>query len=40
MLDDGKVVETFFDQETDDTVGVEDEVGAIGGFRADHAGAG
>lgn len=37
VLDDGKMVETFFDEETDDPVGVEDEICAIGGLRADHA---
>ena len=35
---DGQVVEAFFDEEPDDAVGVEDEVGAGAGGVADHAG--
>lgn len=38
MLDNGEMVETFLDQQTDDAVGVEDEVCAIGVAIADHAG--
>lgn len=30
MLDRGEVVETLLDEETDDSVGVEDEVAAVG----------
>lgn len=36
--DDGQVVEPFFHEQPDDAVGVEDEVRAVGGFVADHAG--
>jgi len=32
------VVQAFFDEEADDAVGVEDEVGAGAGRVADHAG--
>jgi len=32
----GEMVETLFDEETDDAVGVEDEVAAVGVFVADH----
>ena len=35
---DGEVVQAFFDEEADDAVGVEDEVGAGAGRVADHAG--
>ena len=36
MRDHGEMVEAFFDEEADDAVAVEDEVGACGGFVADH----
>jgi hypothetical protein len=37
MLLHGQVVETFFDQQTHNTVGVEDEVGAVRALVADDA---
>lgn len=36
VLDDGEVVESFFNEETDDPVGVEDKIGAGGVFVSDH----
>jgi hypothetical protein len=39
VLDGGEVVEALLYQETDDPVGVEDEVPALGGFVADDAAA-
>ena len=36
LLDDGEVVEAFFDEEPDDAVGVEDKVCAGGALVADH----
>ena len=37
MLLYGQVVETFLDKQADDSIGVEDEVGAVGVLVADHA---
>lgn len=37
MGDDGEVVEPFFDEETDYSVGVEDEICSLGVFISDHA---
>jgi len=36
LLDNGQVVQAFFDKQTDNTVRVEDEVGAVGAVVADH----
>lgn len=37
MLDGGEVVEALLDEETDDSVGIEDEVAAIGPLVTDNA---
>jgi hypothetical protein len=37
LLDDGEVVQAFFDKQADDAVAVEDEVCAAGFVVADHA---
>lgn len=37
MLDGGEVVEALLDEETDDSVGVEDEVAAVGPLVTDNA---
>lgn len=36
LLDDRQVVQAFFDEQTNDTIRVEDKVGAVGAVVADH----